>query len=139
MPGLQTDQLRNLAADDEPENLDLYQIKFNEELERQVKERTVGLETRNEQLIQEIEIHKRAEAELRETKEFAEKSNHSKSVFLANMSHELRTPLNHIIGFTELLMDKNFGELNEAQEEYLGDVLTSGKHLLSLINDILDL
>ncbi len=139
MPGLQTDQLRNLAADDEPENLDLYQIKFNEELERQVKERTAGLETRNEQLIQEIEIHKRAEAELRETKEFAEKSNHSKSVFLANMSHELRTPLNHIIGFTELLMDKNFGELNEAQEEYLGDVLTSGKHLLSLINDILDL
>jgi signal transduction histidine kinase len=139
MPGLQPDQLRNLAADDEPENLDLYQIKFNEELERQVKARTAGLEKRNEQLIQEIEIRKRAESELRETKELAEKSNHTKSVFLANMSHELRTPLNHIIGFTELLMDKNFGELNEAQEEYLGDVLTSGKHLLSLINDILDL
>jgi signal transduction histidine kinase len=55
------------------------------------------------------------------------------------MSHELRTPLNHIIGFTELVVDKNFGDLNEVQEEYLGDVLTSSKHLLSLINDILDL
>jgi hypothetical protein len=50
MPGLQPDQLRNLAADDEPENLNLYQIKFNEELERQVKECTAGLEKRNEQL-----------------------------------------------------------------------------------------
>ena len=55
------------------------------------------------------------------------------------MSHELRTPLNHIIGFTELVVDKKFGELNEVQEEYLGDVLQSGKHLLALINDILDL
>jgi len=55
------------------------------------------------------------------------------------MSHELRTPLNHIIGFTEIVVDKNFGDLNEIQEEYLNDVLTSGKHLLSLINDILDL
>jgi signal transduction histidine kinase len=55
------------------------------------------------------------------------------------MSHELRTPLNHIIGFTELVVDKNFGELNDTQEEYLNDVLHSSKHLLSLINDILDL
>lgn len=69
----------------------------------------------------------------------AENANKAKSEFLANMSHELRTPLNHIIGFTELVVDKNFGELNEIQEEYLGDVLTSSKHLLSLINDILDL
>ena len=55
------------------------------------------------------------------------------------MSHELRTPLNHIIGFTELVVDKNFGELNEVQQEYLGDALHSSRHLLSLINDILDL
>jgi signal transduction histidine kinase len=55
------------------------------------------------------------------------------------MSHELRTPLNHIIGFTELVVDKNYGELNETQEEYLGDALQSSRHLLSLINDILDL
>jgi len=55
------------------------------------------------------------------------------------MSHELRTPLNHIIGFTELVVDKKLGELNDAQNEYLNDVLHSGNHLLSLINDILDL
>ncbi|MBI9092123.1 MAG: cache domain-containing protein [Desulfobacterium sp.] len=69
----------------------------------------------------------------------AENANKAKSDFLANMSHELRTPLNHIIGFTELVVDKHFGNLNEIQEEYLNDVLTSSKHLLALINDILDL
>ncbi len=62
-----------------------------------------------------------------------------KSEFLANMSHELRTPLNAIIGFSEVLIDRMFGELNEKQEDYLKDIFTSGKHLLSLINDILDL
>ncbi len=62
-----------------------------------------------------------------------------KSQFLANMSHELRTPLNAIIGFSEVLLEKMFGELNERQEEYLNDIFTSGKHLLNLINDILDL
>jgi signal transduction histidine kinase len=72
-------------------------------------------------------------------KEMAEEANRSKSEFLANMSHELRTPLNHIIGFTELVVDKNLGELNAEQEEYLNDVLESSHHLLSLINDILDL
>ena len=72
-------------------------------------------------------------------REAAEEANRAKSEFLANMSHELRTPLNHIIGFTELIVDKTFGELNEMQEEYLNDVLTSSRHLLSLINDILDL
>jgi len=69
----------------------------------------------------------------------AERANQTKSAFLANMSHELRTPLNHIMGFTELVLDKNFGELNETQEEYLTDVYQSSQHLLSLINDILDL
>ncbi len=66
-------------------------------------------------------------------------ANRAKSEFLANMSHELRTPLNGIIGFTEIILDKHFGTLNEAQEEYLTDVLQSSRHLLSLINDVLDL
>jgi signal transduction histidine kinase len=62
-----------------------------------------------------------------------------KSEFLANMSHELRTPLNAVIGFSEVLQEKLFGELNEKQAEYIDDILSSGRHLLSLINDILDL
>jgi signal transduction histidine kinase len=66
-------------------------------------------------------------------------ANRHKSEFLANMSHELRTPLNAIIGFSEMLLERMFGGLNEKQEEYLRDVLSSGRHLLSLINDILDL
>jgi phosphoglycerate-specific signal transduction histidine kinase len=62
-----------------------------------------------------------------------------KSQFLANMSHELRTPLNAIIGFAELLHDEEVGPLQEQQKEFLGDVLRSGRHLLQLINDVLDL
>src|SRR6266545_3748573 len=62
-----------------------------------------------------------------------------KTEFLANMSHELRTPQNAIIGFSEVLTERMFGELNEKQEEYLKDIHASGTHLLSLINDILDL
>ena len=77
--------------------------------------------------------------ELKEITYRAQQADRAKSEFLANMSHELRTPLNHIIGFTELILDKHFGDLNETQEEYLNDVLTSSRHLLSLINDILDL
>lgn len=75
----------------------------------------------------------------KEARVAAESANIAKSEFLANMSHELRTPLNHIIGFTELILHRSFGELTDNQEDYLTDVLESSKHLLSLINDILDL
>jgi GAF domain-containing protein len=68
-----------------------------------------------------------------------EEASQHKSEFLANMSHELRTPLNAVIGFSEVLSERMFGELNEKQEEYLKDIHASGQHLLSLINDILDL
>jgi len=77
--------------------------------------------------------------EVRETSRQLEIASKHKSEFLANMSHELRTPLNAIIGFSEVLLQKMFGDLNERQEEYVRDVLASGKHQLSLINDILDL
>jgi len=77
--------------------------------------------------------------EIQEKSAQLEIANKHKSDFLANMSHELRTPLNAIIGFSEVLIDKMFGEVNEKQADYLKDIHESGKHLLSLINDILDL
>jgi signal transduction histidine kinase len=102
------------------------------ELERRVVERTAELQKTNLQLTQEIKERIRAQ-------DAAETANRAKSEFLANMSHELRTPLNHIIGFTEIVLDKHFGDLNEVQDEYLNDVLQSSKHLLALISDVLDL
>jgi PAS domain S-box-containing protein len=86
-----------------------------------------------------ITPRKRAEQDLRTARDSAEMANRSKSEFLANMSHELRTPLNHILGFAQLICDERLGALNDVQREYLGDVYQSGQHLLSLINDILDL
>jgi signal transduction histidine kinase len=88
-----------------------------------------ALAIQNAQLFQELEEKSRQ----------LEVADRHKSEFLASMSHELRTPLNAVIGFSEVLLDRMFGELNPKQEEYLQDILTSGRHLLSLINDILDL
>jgi signal transduction histidine kinase len=98
-----------------------------------------------------VEVHNRDEfgalavnlnrmsAELERLYRQIEAANQHKSEFLANMSHELRTPLNAIIGFSEVLIEKMFGELNDKQLEYLNDIHSSGHHLLTLINDILDL
>jgi signal transduction histidine kinase len=77
--------------------------------------------------------------ELRRLYKELETTSRHKSEFLANMSHELRTPLNAIMGFSQVLRERMFGEVNEKQEEYLDDILSSGNHLLSLINDVLDL
>jgi signal transduction histidine kinase len=110
-------------------------VQKNEELSVQTSE----LAQVNRKLRREIVQRKRSERKSHEAREEAELANRAKSTFLANMSHELRTPLNHIIGFTELLLDREVGTLNDTQRDYLTDVRASSVHLLALINDILDL
>lgn len=102
----------------------------------QLRESYVGLEKKVEDRTRDLNV---ALAQLEEKGREVEAVSQHKSEFLANMSHELRTPLNAIIGFSEVLREQMFGELNEAQMGYVGDVLEAGQHLLSLINDILDL
>ncbi|MGE5148045.1 MAG: PAS-domain containing protein [Candidatus Eiseniibacteriota bacterium] len=98
---------------------------------------------RNERAVQivarDISDRKRAEAELKLAKEQAELASRAKSEFLANMSHELRTPLNAVIGFSEIIKDEVLGRDPDKYRVYAGDIHASGVHLLSLINDILDL
>jgi len=100
-------------------------LDYQRSLEEKVEQRTASLQETTRKAIV--------------LSEQARRANQAKSEFLANMSHELRTPMNHIIGFTELVVDKRMGGLNSQQEEFLGEVVQSGRHLLSLINDILDL
>ena len=88
--------------------------------------------TRNTELLQTQEALNKLTADLKKTARI-------KSEFLANMSHELRTPLSSIIGFFEVLFDETFGPINEKQKKYVNNVLTSGKHLLLLINQMLDM
>jgi two-component system, NtrC family, sensor kinase len=95
-----------------------------------------SLEQKVEERTQELQ---EALAELSRKGRQLEVASEHKSHFLANMSHELRTPLNAIIGFSQVLRQRLFGPINEKQEEYLDDILSSGNHLLSLINDVLDL
>jgi len=86
-----------------------------------------------------VTAQKQEKEDLLNAKLSAEAANNSKSEFLANMSHELRTPLTSIIGFSDILLEETFGEINEKQHKYLQNVSSSGKHLLDLINSILDL
>ncbi len=89
--------------------------------------------------IEDITENKKLAREMMEAVDIAQAATRTKSEFLANMSHELRTPLNSIIGFSEVLYDESFGPLNEKQKQYVNNVLTSGRHLLLLINQILDM
>jgi len=89
--------------------------------------------------IRDITERKKIEHALHEKNIELQNTADAKNRFLANMSHELRTPLNGIIGFAEFLSDGKPGVLNAKQREYLGDILNSGRHLLQLINDVLDL
>ena len=91
---------------------------------------------RNRKLVESLQ---QSNNSLEETNQALEKASQAKSDFLARMSHELRTPLNVIMGFTELMLDQVPGEINEEQRQCLDDVLTSGRHLLGLINEVLDL
>lgn len=109
--------------------------RMNDELGRLYRE----LQTRNQELTAALDENVRLVHELEQKSQQLETVSHHKSAFLANMSHELRTPLNAIIGFSEVLLEKMFGELNPKQNDYLQDILDSGRHLLELINDILDI
>ena len=121
-------------------NKDLRQRKRVEEKLRQSHEKLEEYSrTLEEKVEQRTADLARAKTEAEEARVVAEEASRAKSAFLANMSHELRTPLNAIIGFSQVLLEKMFGELNDKQEDYVGDILTSGQHLLNLINSILDL
>ena len=100
----------------------------NEEKEKRAAELVIA----NKELVFQNEEKEKRATELLQ-------ANRLKSTFLANMSHELRTPMNAIIGFSELLIDKKVGDLNEKQLDYLNDIYTSAGHLLQLINDVLDI
>jgi len=109
--------------------------RHRDHLEEMVLERTAEIRAANEKLQGEIAERRRAEKELKKAMEMAEAANRAKSEFLANMSHELRTPLNSIIGFSKL-MKMQFEDGDFAN--YLDNILSSGLHLLKIINDILD-
>ncbi|MBW2544705.1 MAG: response regulator [Deltaproteobacteria bacterium] len=119
---------------------------LSRDLEKRVEARTSELEASQEAMLNLVEDIDKSKDELEgkalELEEMnikIQEATKAKSQFLANMSHELRTPLNAIIGFSEILEDQTFGELNVKQTKYINNVLVSGRHLLQLINDILDL
>ena len=126
------DQRIEVSSDDE---LGALAEEFNR-MAGQLQESYAGLEHKVEERTRELAT---ALAELDEKSRELETASRHKSEFLASMSHELRTPLNAIIGFSQVLREGLFGPVNEKQEEYLDDILASARHLLALINDVLDL
>ncbi|MFP4581259.1 MAG: ATP-binding protein [Candidatus Sumerlaeia bacterium] len=121
-------------------------IEHRDHLDQMVMERTEELVRTNRKLQKEIQERIQVEEALRSSekatelaRQEAEKANEAKTRFLANMSHELRTPLNGILGFTDILADSNEHPLNDKQKEYFDKIRFSSRHLLNLINDLLDL
>jgi signal transduction histidine kinase len=106
--------------------------KTNAKLERDLQDRAIEMEAI-------VDEFGRAKEETEQAKEAAERANHVKSAFLASMSHELRTPLNAIINFTKFVAKGSMGPINTEQSETLYEVIDSAKHLLNLINDVLDM
>jgi len=125
-------------------NLQAYQLIQRQADELQKKGETLAmqneeLQSQSEELQCQTEELRLQQKILEENAREIEAANQAKSEFLANMSHELRTPLTSIIGFSEMLEDQSFGELNAKQKKYVHNIHTSGEHLLCLVNDILDL
>ena len=114
-------------------------VEFFSTVARDITERKRAEESLQALTVSLEEKVKERTAELEIARDHALTATRHKSEFLANMSHELRTPLNAVIGFSEVLLEKMFGDINAKQEEYLQDIASSGRHLLALINDILDL
>jgi diguanylate cyclase (GGDEF)-like protein/PAS domain S-box-containing protein len=106
------------------------------ELKQKIQERTRELEDLKENL--ERKVIQRT-GELEKINRELEYANQLKGKFIANMSHELRTPLNSILGFSDVILDRTFGDLTEHQERYIKNIYSSGKHLLELINNVLDI
>jgi diguanylate cyclase (GGDEF)-like protein/PAS domain S-box-containing protein len=114
----------------------LRSLKEERELKKALEDKTRALEELNENL--EKKVIERTE-ELEKINRELEHTNQLKGRFIANMSHELRTPLNTILGFSDVLLEKTFGDLTENQDRYIRNIYSSGKHLLELINNILDI
>ncbi|MBA7532781.1 Sensor histidine kinase RcsC [subsurface metagenome] len=108
-------------------------------MERELQEKNEQLDAQNEELQSQTEELMTQQQEIIEKTGEVERANRLKSEFLANMSHELRTPLNVIIGFSELMVDKVPGKINEEQRQCLSDILDSSHRLLNLVNEVLDL